>query len=111
MALNQTYPQPKPITSTTIRAFSKYVLATLGLCVTMAFSSFANAKDTLTVYTYDAFTAEWGAGPIVKAAFEKTCDCELKFVALDSSAGILNRVQLEGDATPTQSKCLAKTNH
>jgi len=57
------------------------------------------AKDTLTVYTYDSFTSEWGAGPIVKTAFEKTCDCELNFVALDSSTGILNRVQLEGDAT------------
>ncbi|MBX2885995.1 MAG: thiamine ABC transporter substrate binding subunit [Granulosicoccus sp.] len=54
------------------------------------------AKDTLTIYTYDSFTAEWGAGPLIKTAFEQNCDCSIEFVALDSSAGILNRVQLEG---------------
>lgn len=57
------------------------------------------AKDTLTVYTYESFTSEWGPGPVVKEAFEKTCDCELNFVALDSSTGILSRVQLEGEST------------
>lgn len=55
-----------------------------------------SAKETLTVYTYESFTSEWGPGPVVKEAFEQTCDCELNFVALDSSTGILNRVQLEG---------------
>ncbi len=60
----------------------------------------ALAKDTLTVYTYESFTSEWGPGPVVKTAFEKTCDCELNFVALDSSTGILNRVQLEGPSSP-----------
>jgi len=60
----------------------------------------AIAKDTLTVYTYESFTSEWGPGPIIKEAFEAQCDdCEINFVALDSSTGILNRVQLEGAAT------------
>ena len=58
------------------------------------------AEKSLTVYTYESFTAEWGPGPIIKAGFEKQCgDCTIEFVALDSSAGILNRVQLEGDNT------------
>ncbi len=58
------------------------------------------AGSSLTVYTYDSFTSEWGAGPIIKKAFEATCDdCTVEFVALDSSAGILNRVELEGDAS------------
>ncbi len=58
------------------------------------------AERTLTVYTYESFTAEWGPGPIIKAGFEEQCgDCSIEFVALDSSAGILNRVQLEGDNT------------
>lgn len=65
----------------------------------MALSTGAQAKDNLTVYTYDSFTSEWGAGPLIKAAFEKDCDCTIEFVALDSSAGILNRVQLEGSNT------------
>lgn len=58
------------------------------------------AEDkTLTVYTYESFTSEWGPGPVVKKAFETQCDCTLQFVSLDSSAGILSRVQLEGKNT------------
>ena len=54
----------------------------------------------LTVYTYESFTAEWGPGPAIKEGFEQQCeDCTVNFVALDSSAGILNRVQLEGENT------------
>lgn len=59
----------------------------------------AQASNTLTVYTYDSFTSEWGPGPVIKEAFEKNCNCTLEFVAIDSSAGILNRVQLEGEQT------------
>lgn len=59
------------------------------------------AERTLTVYTYESFTAEWGPGPSIKTGFEEQCgDCEINFVALDSSAGILNRVQLEGTSSP-----------
>ncbi|ASJ76483.1 Thiamine-binding periplasmic protein [Granulosicoccus antarcticus IMCC3135] len=58
------------------------------------------AERTLTVYTYESFTSEWGPGPAIKAGFEEQCgDCSIDFVALDSSAGILNRVQLEGDSS------------
>lgn len=85
--------------SCAIRALIKPVLVALSLSAFIGLSSHAHATETLTVYTYDSFTAEWGAGPIIKTEFEKTCDCELNFVALDSSAGILNRVQLEGEAT------------
>ncbi len=54
----------------------------------------------LVIYTYESFTSEWGPGPAIKTAFEEKCgDCEIEFVALDSSAGILNRVQLEGKST------------
>lgn len=61
----------------------------------------SQAADTpkLVVYTYDAFAADWGPGPKVKQAFETECDCELEFVSMDSSIGILRKIQLEGDAT------------
>ncbi len=59
----------------------------------------SHAAQTLTVYTYESFTSEWGPGPVIKTAFEKECDCTLNFVAIDSSAGILNRVQLEGKSS------------
>jgi thiamine transport system substrate-binding protein len=57
----------------------------------------AAADRTLTVYTYDAFTSDWGPGPAIKQAFEKDCACTLEFVALDSSIGVLSRLRLEGE--------------
>ena len=59
----------------------------------------AAAKDTLTIYTYESFTAEWGPGPKVKEAFEKTCDCTVDFVSLVDGVAMLNRLKLEGKAT------------
>jgi len=56
----------------------------------------AVATETLTVYTYDSFSAEWGPGPAVKKAFETQCACALKFVTLPDGVSILNRVRMEG---------------
>ena len=61
--------------------------------------TFANQKPTLTIYTYDAFSAAWGAGPKIKEAFEKDCQCTLKFVGLSSSIVALRKIQLEGKKT------------
>ncbi|NKB76034.1 MAG: thiamine ABC transporter substrate binding subunit [Gammaproteobacteria bacterium] len=60
---------------------------------------FAGEKPTLNVYTYDSFSSEWGPGPKIEQAFEAICECDLKFVSVDSSTGILSRVQLEGDGS------------
>lgn len=57
------------------------------------------AKPTLTVYTYDSFTSEWGPGPKVKEAFEQQCNCELKFVGLEDGVSLLSRLKLEGKNT------------
>lgn len=71
------------------------LLASLALSM-VAFS--AQAAD-LTVYTYDSFTSEWGPGPKLEAAFEKQCNCDLKFVAVEDGVSILNRLRIEGDTT------------
>ena len=65
----------------------------------MMFASVAEAKDTLTIYTYDGFTADWGTGPKIKAVFEKQCDCTVDFVALPDGVALLNRLKLEGAAS------------
>jgi len=71
------------ITASLITVFSGVLVST----ETMA--------ETLTVYTYNAFTAKWGPGPAIKKAFEKECgDCTLKYVSLEG--GVLNRLKLEG---------------
>ncbi len=62
-------------------------------------SAQAAEKPTLTVYTYDAFAADWGPAPGIESAFEATCDCDLVFVAADSSIGTLRKIQLEGEDT------------
>lgn len=65
----------------------------------LGFASLAEAKDVLTVYTYDSFTADWGPGPQVKANFEKICDCDVKWVAAADGVALLNRLKLEGKST------------
>ena len=59
----------------------------------------AAAEGTLTVYTYDSFTAEWGPGPQVEAAFEAECGCDLQFVSVADGVALLNRLRLEGGRT------------
>ncbi len=66
---------------------------------TLVLAAPAHAQDTLTVYTYDAFTADWGPGPAVEKAFEAECGCDLKFVAATDGVALLNRVRLEGEDT------------
>jgi thiamine transport system substrate-binding protein len=76
--------------------------ASIALAVLVAGTSglaLAQDKPTLTIYTYDGFAAEWGPGTPLKEGFEATCNCNVNWVAADSSIGTLRRVQLEGDST------------
>ncbi|RJX70662.1 thiamine ABC transporter substrate binding subunit [Vibrio sinensis] len=74
----------------------KTTLSTLAMASLASFSAFA-ANNTLTVYTYDSFAADWGPGPKVEKAFEAQCGgCDINFVALDDGVSILNRLRLEG---------------
>lgn len=68
------------------------------LTALFTFSAFAQAApQTLDVYTYDSFSADWSAGPKVKAAFEQQFpQCKLNYVAFDNNGTLFNRVRLEG---------------
>ncbi len=70
-----------------------FFAATLGLTAAHA------ADKTLTVYTYESFTSEWGPGPKVKEAFEKTCGCTVNFVSVADGVALLSRLKLEGAST------------
>lgn len=72
-------------------------MKTLLLVTTGLLSANVFAADTLTVYTYSSFTAEWGPGPKIKQAFETECDCTLNLVPLEDGVAILNRLRLEGN--------------
>lgn len=65
----------------------------------LLFAGPAAAKEKLTVYTYESFTADWGPGPQIKKAFEAECGCELDFVSVTDGVALLNRLKLEGDRT------------
>ena len=60
----------------------------------MATFAYAN-RPVLTVYAPDYFVSEWGPGPSIEDAFEKTCGCDLKFSAGD----LVPRLILEGSST------------
>jgi thiamine transport system substrate-binding protein len=69
------------------------------LVAVLAMSGVARAADTLTVYTYDSFVADWGPGPAIKKSFEAECGCTLNFVGIQDGVAILNRLKLEGAET------------
>ncbi|WP_424408151.1 thiamine ABC transporter substrate binding subunit [Pasteurella sp. PK-2025] len=65
----------------------------------LSFSVFAQSQ-AVNVYTYDSFTSEWGAGPKVKADFEKAFpQCQLNYTAFDNTGTMFNRLRLEGKKT------------
>ena len=72
---------------------------TLTTALALAAALPAAAQDSLTIYTYDSFTSDWGPGPVIEAAFEAECDCEVNFVAVADGVALLNRLRLEGQNT------------
>ena len=75
-------------------------LLLIALALGLLSAGVASAETpTLTIYTYDSFTAEWGPGPAVTKAFEATCACKIDWVALEDGAALLSRLQLEGKNT------------
>jgi thiamine transport system substrate-binding protein len=87
-----------------MRSLERSSLARIGamlaaLAAVISLPAPASAKDKLTVYTYESFTADWGPGPGVKKAFEAQCGCELDFVSLTDGVALLNRLKLEGGRT------------
>ena len=55
----------------------------------------AETTSTLTIYAPDYFISEWGPGPKIKEAFERKCNCNLKYVSGDP----LSKLMLEGKST------------
>ena len=74
---------------------------TLSLAVALFGATLAHAQDKpeLVIYTYGSFVSDWGPGPQVEKAFESTCACDLKLIAVGDGAGILSRLKLEGGRT------------
>jgi thiamine transport system substrate-binding protein len=69
------------------------------LVALLSFATMAEAKETLTIFTYESFVSEWGPGTKIKESFEKTCDCTVEWVGLGDGVAALNRLKLEGANT------------
>ena len=69
-------------------------LAALLLCALTTAN--AAASETLTIYTYDGFPADYGPGPAIKTAFQAQCGCTLTWVTAGDGVALLNRMKLEG---------------
>lgn len=63
----------------------------------LALAAPVRAEETLTIYTYDSFTAEWGPGPLVEKAFEAECSCDLVYASAVDGVALLNRLKIEGE--------------
>jgi thiamine transport system substrate-binding protein len=66
----------------------KYPILAAGFCAVAGMA--AAETPVLTVYTYDSFVSDWGPGPAVEKAFEKTCGCDLQFVTAGDGAAKLD---------------------
>ncbi|WP_105430705.1 thiamine ABC transporter substrate binding subunit [Neorhizobium sp. T6_25] len=76
------------------------ILSIFAAAAALSLSGPAEAQEkTLTVYTYESFISDWGPGPKVKEAFEKTCACKLNFVGVADGVALLTRLKLEGKGT------------
>jgi len=83
-----------------IKFTSRSLLTTIFVATVGLAGQAAQAADkTLTIYTYESFTSEWGPGPKVKDAFEKTCGCSVNFVSVADGVALLSRLKLEGAGT------------
>lgn len=79
--------------------FKTYALGAAMLLAGFSATAAQAADKALTIYTYESFTSEWGPGPKVKAAFEKTCGCTVNFVSVADGVALLSRLKLEGTGT------------
>ncbi|CDN49940.1 thiamine ABC transporter substrate binding subunit [Neorhizobium galegae] len=78
----------------------KTILSIFAAAAACSLSAPAEAQQkTLTIYTYESFISDWGPGPKVKEAFEKTCACRLNFVGVADGVALLTRLKLEGKGT------------
>lgn len=72
---------------------------TPAIALALATAMPAAAQETLTVYTYESFTSEWGPGPLIEEAFEADCGCDLELISVADGVALLNRLRLEGENT------------
>ena len=83
-------------------------LLKLTLISTALFSTeaLAQSQQSVSVYSYDSFTSEWGAGPKVKQDFEKAHpQCAINFTPFESGGVLLSIEFVWKERKPKQILC------
>lgn len=57
-------------------------------------------QNTITVYSYDSFSGEWGPGPVLIPLFEEKTGIDVNLVEIGSAVELINRLVLEGESSP-----------
>ncbi len=60
----------------------------------------SKSDDVLTVYAYDTFCGDWGAGNKVVAAFEEKTGIKVNLVSCGATVEMINKIRMEGDKCP-----------
>ena len=89
----------KPHPSLILRHRQKSCFMLRKFMISISFLMFACTlrAETLTIYTYDSFTSDWGPGPLITEAFEQECNCEIEWRSGVDAAALLSLLKLEGE--------------
>lgn len=80
--------------------FNKLKIFSLTFFTALLVSAQNVFAQQVNVYTYDSFSADWGAGPQIKTAFEQIHpQCKINYISFNSTGILFNRVRLEGKKT------------
>lgn len=79
--------------------FVAAVFAVLFLAILNKKNQSATGKiQKLKVFASTSFASNFGPGPLLKAEFEKSCQCQVEFVEGSDSSIILQRLKIEGES-------------
>ena len=73
------------------------IMQTVLFAQSVAETTTKTEDNVLTVYAYDSFCGDWGAGPSIVEAFEKETGIKVDLVSAGDAIEMLNKVILEGD--------------
>ncbi len=58
-----------------------------------------DSRPIVKIYAYSSFVSQWGAGPVLKEIFERTCDCRIEFVEAADATHLIQKMKFEGQAS------------
>lgn len=73
---------------------------TVVLCVVLPLVAQATSEQVLTVYAYDSFTGDWGAGNDIVKAFEEQTGIKVNLIGVGGAVEMYSKIVYEGKDCP-----------